>query len=341
MSKSILIIYTGGTVGMIDSGNGTLLPFDIKNLLVSIPELSKFNFPIESISAFEKPLDSSNIGPDEWKMIGKAVADNYEKYSGFVVLHGSDTMAYTASALSFMFDGLSKPVIFTGSQLPIGLLRSDAKENILTSIELASMHDAKGNAVFPEVCVYFENSLFRANRTIKANAENFDAFMSPNFPALAEVGVHFKLNESLVHKSTTPFSFRDKLSQDVALLKVFPGFSAKVFQSVFDNQYLRGLVLETYGTGNIPQEKHLLAGLNQLAARGVHVLVVTQCIKGRVELGRYATSEDLRKMEVHSGHDITSVAAVTKMMHVMGNYSSKADVDTRLQQSLRGEMTMV
>ena len=340
MSKSILIIYTGGTVGMIDSGNGTLLPFDIKNLLTSIPELSKFQFPIESISVFEKPLDSSNIGPDEWKVIGKAVADNYEKYSGFVVLHGSDTMAYTASALSFMFDGLTKPVIFTGSQLPIGILRSDAKENILTSIELASMQNEKGAAIFPEVCVYFENSLFRANRTIKANAENFDAFMSPNFAALAEVGVHFKLNEALVHKSEAAFSFRDKLSADVALLKVFPGFSAKVFQSVFDNQYLRGLVLETYGTGNIPQDKHLLAGLQRLAERGVHVLVVTQCIKGSVELGRYATSEDLKQMKVHSAHDMTSVAAVTKMMHVLGNYTSKTDIDNLLKQSLRGEMTI-
>ena len=340
MSKSILIIYTGGTVGMIDSGNGTLLPFDIKNLLTSIPELSKFQLPIESISVFEKPLDSSNIGPDEWKVIGKAVADNYGKYSGFVVLHGSDTMAYTASALSFMFDGLTKPVIFTGSQLPIGILRIDAKENILTSIELASMQNATGAAIFPEVCVYFENSLFRANRTIKANAENFDAFMSPNFAALAEVGVHFKLNEALVHKSEAAFSFLDKLSPDVALLKVFPGFSAKVFQSVFDNQYLRGLVLETYGTGNIPQDKHLLAGLQRLAERGVHVLVVTQCIKGSVELGRYATSEDLKQMKVHSAHDMTSVAAVTKMMHVLGNYTSKEEIDNLLKQSLRGEMTI-
>ena len=255
------------------------------------------------------------------------------------MLHCSDTMAYTASALSFMFDGLKKPVIFTGSQLPIGILRSDAKENILTSIELASMNEEDGSASIPEVCVYFENSLFRANRTIKSNAENFDAFMSPNYSALAVAGVHLKLNSSKIHRSKDAFTFKEKLSPDVALLKVFPGFSAKVFQSVFDNQYLRGLVLESYGTGNIPQDKHLLSGLNRLAERGVHVIVVTQCIKGSVELGKYATSEDLLKMKVHSGHDMTSVAAVTKMMHVLGNYSNKEEIDKLLSSALRGEMT--
>ncbi len=324
---------------MIDSGNGVFLPFDLQNLLKWIPELGRFDFKIDSTS-FEKPLDSSNVGPQEWQKIGQIISDNYEKYNGFVVLHGSDTMSYTASALSFMFDELSKPVIFTGSQLPIGALRTDAKENILTAIELASMTDKEGKALIPEVGIYFENHLFRANRTIKANAENFDAFLSPNFAALAEVGVHFKWNETLIRKPSLTFSYKAKLSADVALLKVFPGFSAKVFQSVFDNQYLKGLVLETYGTGNIPQDKHLLAGLKRLSERGVHVLVVTQCIMGRVELGRYATSEDLKALDVCSGHDITSEAAVTKMMHVLANYDAREEIKTLLRKSVRGEMTM-
>ncbi|MFM7023623.1 MAG: asparaginase [Flavobacteriales bacterium] len=339
MSKSVLIIYTGGTVGMVDSGNGVLLPFDIQNLLKWIPELGRFDFRIEFV-AFETPLDSSNIGPQEWQKLGQIVADNYDKYTGFVVLHGSDTMSYTASALSFMFDELSKAVIFTGSQLPIGALRTDAKENILTAIELAAMTDKSGKSLIPEVGIYFENHLFRGNRTIKANSENFDAFLSPNFPALAEVGVHFRLKETAVRKPNMSFSYKSKLSSDVALLKVFPGFSAKVFQSVFDNHYLKGLVLETYGTGNIPQDKHLIAGLKTLSERGVHVLVVTQCIMGSVELGRYATSEDLKALGVHSGHDITSEAAVTKMMHVLANYESAESVRTLLRKSIRGEMTI-
>ena len=339
MGKAVLIIYTGGTVGMIDAGNGVLLPFDIHNLLKWIPELSRFEFTIDSL-AFESPLDSSNVGPKEWQQIGQMIANNYEQYTGFVVLHGSDTMSYTASALSFMFDGLSKPVIFTGSQLPIGALRTDAKENILTAIELAAMTDKEGKALIPEVGIYFENHLFRGNRTIKANSENFDAFLSPNFTALAEVGVHFKLNEAQLRKPSAAFSFKSGLSADVALLKVFPGFSAKVFQSVFDNQYLKGLVLETYGTGNIPQDKHLIAGLQRLSERGVHVMVVTQCVKGSVELGRYATSTDLKALDVCSGHDITSEAAVTKMMHVLANYSSSETIKSLLRKSLRGEMTI-
>lgn len=339
MNKAVLIIYTGGTVGMIDSGKGGLLPFDIHNLLKWIPELERFDFKIDSV-AFEKPLDSSNIGPQEWQKLGQIISDSYEKYTGFVVLHGSDTMAYTASALSFMFDELSKPVIFTGSQLPIGALRTDAKENILTAIELAVMTDKQGKALTPEVGIYFENHLFRGNRTIKANSENFDAFLSPNFAALAEVGVHFKLNEAVLRKPNSTFSYKSKLSADVALLKVFPGFSAKVFQSVFENQYLKGLVLETYGTGNIPQDKHLIAGLKRLSERGVHVLVVTQCIMGSVELGRYATSEDLKALDVCSGNDITSEAAVTKMMHVLANYESREEIKVLLRKSIRGEVTI-
>ncbi len=338
MSKAVLIIYTGGTVGMIASDKGALLPFDMENLLKSIPELSRFDFKIDSL-AFEKPLDSSNVGPHEWQKLGQIIADNYEKYTGFVVLHGTDTMTYTASALSFMFDELSKAVIFTGSQLPVGGLRTDAKENILTAIELAVMTDNQGKSLISEVGIYFENHLFRGNRTIKANSENFDAFLSPNFTALAEVGVHFKLNDAVLRKPSTSFSFKPKLSADVALLKVFPGFSAKVFQSVFDNHYLKGLVLETYGTGNIPQDKHLIAGLKRLSERGVHVLVVTQCIMGSVELGRYATSEDLKALDVCSGHDITSEAAVTKMMHVLANYDSPEEIKTLLQKSMRGEIT--
>ncbi|MCX6181122.1 MAG: asparaginase [Bacteroidetes bacterium] len=339
MSKSVLIIYTGGTVGMMNSGSGVLLPFDIENLLKSIPELSRFDFKIDSV-AFEKPLDSSNVGPQEWQKLGQIIADNYEKYTGFVVLHGTDTMTYTASALSFMFDDLSKAVIFTGSQLPISDLRTDAKENILTAIELACMTDAEEKSMIPEVAIYFENHLFRGNRTIKANSENFDAFLSPNFPALAEVGIHFKLNDAELRKANKSFSYKSKLSADVALLKVFPGFSAKVFQSVFDNQYLKGLVLETYGTGNIPQDKHLIAGLKRLSERGVHVLVVTQCIMGSVELGRYATSEDLKALDVCSGKDITSAAAVTKMMHVLANCESPEEIKALLRKSIRGEVTV-
>lgn len=341
MSKGahILIIYTGGTIGMIkDYKTNVLKAFDFDNLKKNIPELNLINCKIDTIS-FDEPLDSSNIHPDDWVKIATIIEENYENYEGFVVLHGSDTMSYSASALSFMFENLSKPIIFTGSQLPIGDLRTDAKENLITSIQIASYQIDKKPLV-SEVCLYFEYKLYRANRTTKINSEHFEAFSSPNYPPLAESGVHLKFNHEhlLKHKTNEKLVVRKKLDNNIAILKIFPGITQNVVESLLDSKGLKGVILETYGSGNAPTKAWFINTLKKTLAKGIHIVDVTQCVGGSVILGQYETSVQLQEVGLISGFDITTESAVAKMMYLLGLNLSVSDFRHFYTTSLRGEL---
>lgn len=335
----ILLIYTGGTIGMVkDYKTGNLKAFDFKKLLSNIPELHQLDCIMETLS-FDSPIDSSNMDPIHWANIAAAIENQYDDYDGFVVLHGSDTMSYSASALSFMLENLSKPVIFTGSQLPIGDLRTDAKENLITSIQIAAVQE-RGRPVIQEVCVYFEYKLFRANRTTKINAEHFEAFQSLNYPPLAESGVHLKIyKENLLPRSRSKKLRAHKLlDRNVGILKLFPGITESFFKNILECEGLKALIIETYGAGNAPTYDWFTANLKNAIKRGLIIVNVTQCSGGSVIMGQYETSQHLKKLQIINGKDITTEAAITKLMYLLGSNVSLASLKTIFETSLRGEM---
>ena len=333
----IFLIYTGGTIGMIkDVKTGSLLSFNFDNLLESIPELNFLDCKI-SHTSFEEPIDSSNITIGCWVKIAKIIKNNYKNYDGFVILHGSDTMSYSASALSFMLENLSKPVIFTGSQLPIGDLRTDAKENLITSIQIASMQN-NYQPILREVGLYFEYKLYRGNRTTKVNAEHFQAFSSPNYPQLAESGVHLKFNTPFLSLGNDqPLKLNLKFSNKVAILKIFPGISESIVRSILTSKALKGVVLETYGAGNAITASWFISLLDQAIKKGIHVINVSQCVGGSVLMGQYETSLKLKSIGVISGADMTTEASICKLMYLLGQKTPHQDFKKLFETSLRGE----
>jgi L-asparaginase len=341
MPKSIFIIYTGGTIGMINQpGNSSLAPFDFKEVRKHVPELKKFGYRLSS-ETIRPAIDSSNIRPDTWVRIAELIRDKYDEYDGFVILHGTDTMAYSASALSFMLEGLSKPVIFTGSQLPVSALRTDARENLVSAIELAAAEN-NGRSAVPEVCIYFEFKLLRGNRTTKQNAEDFNAFDSPNYPCLADSGVHLKFHQENISQSENSqgLTIHTRLDNNIAILKIFPGITEGVVNSILSTPGLKAVVLESFGAGNAPTDDWFFEKLKYSNDHGVIILNITQCKQGRVEMGRYETSDHLIKAGIISGHDITTEAAVTKMMYLLGKSLSNEKIKLLLNKPIAGEITI-
>lgn len=343
MQKRILLLYTGGTIGMKqDPVTLALKPFNFNQILEEVPELKKFGCEIDTYS-FDPLIDSSDMQPEFWIRLARMIQENYSKYDGFVVLHGTDTMSYTASALSFMFENLAKPVVLTGSQLPIGMLRTDGKENLISSIEIASSSDENGNPVVPEVCIYFDAHLYRGNRTTKYNAENFRAFRSANFPVLADVGIHIKFNPNniLIPDSfIQPLEISTSLDTRVAVLRIFPGITPEVMDAILGMEGLRGVVLETFGSGNAPTAEWFVERIKNAVRRGLLVLNVTQCQAGKVDMDAYATGITLKNEGVISGYDSTIEAAITKMFYVLGQTNDLSKAKELLNSNLRGEISI-
>ena len=337
---SLLLIYTGGTIGMkMNPENGTLCPFDFSQILDEVPELGKFAYKLDAVS-FDPIIDSSDIEPSIWQELANIISRKYDDYDGFVILHGTDTMAYSASALSFMLEGLTKPVIFTGSQLPVGVPRTDGKENLISAVEIAAAKDDNGHARVPEVCIFFNNRLMRGNRTTKLSSDEFRAFTSPNLPPLAEAGISIKYNDPVIRKPSD-WSSRLKvhtvLDTRVGILKIHPGITPEVVGDILCGSSTRAIILETYGSGNAPSKPWFLDIIRKAAVSKI-LLNVTQCFSGSVNMDIYANGKALKESGVISGGDLTTEGALAKLFHLMGNHSDNKEVKGLLTENLRGEM---
>lgn len=337
---SILIIYTGGTIGMKQNPEtGALIPFNFNQIEIEVPELKKFHYKLETIS-FTPAVDSSDISPDFWVKLATTIQENYKKYDGFVILHGTDTMSFTAAALSFMLQNLDKPVILTGSQLPIGMLRTDGKENLISAIEIAAA-SRNGQPLVPEVCIFFENRLFRGNRTTKHNAEHFNAFRSDNYPPLAEAGINIKYNFAYIHYPTSKrdLIIHTNLDNSVGVLKLFPGITLQFVDAILNAPNIKAMILETFGSGNAPSQPWFLDAIKNAVSKGIVIVNVTQCHAGSVDMDKYENGLILKKAGAISGFDITFEAAIAKLMLLLGKKLSPEAIKQEMVKSMSGEIS--
>ena len=342
MTASLLIIYTGGTIGMKeDPMDGTLKPFDFSQIMEEVPELNKFDVKIDSYT-FDPLIDSSDVEPSLWISLAELIRDRYEEYDGFIILHGTDTMAYSASTLSFMLEGLTKPVVFTGSQLPIGVPRTDGKENLISAVEIAAAKDPEGHAYVPEVAICFDSLLLRGNRSTEYSAEAFNAFASPNCPPLAEAGINIRYNTDIIRKPVywdAQLRVQTHLDTRVSILKIHPGITPMVARHFLCAPEIRACIIETYGSGNALSKEWFLQILKEADAQGKILLNVTQCKSGTVNMNLYATGASLKHAGVLSGADITTEAALGKLFCLMGRSDNNQWVKTMLEKNLCGEIS--
>lgn len=340
--SALLLIYTGGTIGMKqDMKDLTLKPFDFSLILDEVPEIRKFAFKIDTYS-FEPPIDSSDVEPSLWQDLARLIKEKYEDYDGFIILHGTDTMSYSASALSFMLDGLTKPVIFTGSQLPIGVPRTDGKENLISAVEIASAKDEEGHPAVPEVCVCFDSLLMRGNRSTKVNSEVFRAFQSPNFPPLAEAGINIRYNNEYIRKPNDWYqslTINTELDTRVSILKIHPGITPEVVRNILCGKDTRAIIMETYGSGNAPTRDWFLDIVKESSAMNKIIVNVTQCLAGTVNMNIYANGKALERAGVIDGYDSTTESALAKLFYLMGKSRDNEWVKAMMSRNLKGEIS--